>query len=44
MKRLALSVLTAITLMLGIAAPAHACGYWDCTEYDGGWYCVWYEG
>lgn len=25
------------------AAPAHADGYWDCTQYDQGYECIWYD-
>ena len=34
-------------VLLVPATIAHACddgGYWDCTVYDFGTYCVWYPG
>lgn len=42
LRRLALALSTAALALGLLAAPAHACGYWDCIEYDGGYYCVWY--
>lgn len=36
--------LAALVLPLSVAVPAHACGYWSCTEYDFGTYCTWIDG
>lgn len=41
MKRLVLSVIAAVALVLGLTTPAHA--YYDCTYYDGYEACYWYD-
>lgn len=42
--RLIRSLLLATLLVVGVAGPAMACGYWSCTEHEGGWECYWFEG